>query len=385
MRAIVTGLCIGTVAVLSVAAARSQMQLTTAERVAEARWWPTKTAAVRADYVGAAVCARCHEAKAKSQSATAMARTASRAVDSEVLRSRRVLTFKGGPYSHEVRTTAETSAYAVSDGTRTVSEVLEWALGAGKVGQTFLFARGGAMHESRASYFGTIDGLGHTPGRVLDPRQNLEAASGRRLSASETRRCLGCHTSALWIRDGSVLDLIPGVGCEGCHGPGRAHADAMQAEREKEGLAAIVNPAAFNAVDSVDFCGACHATYWDVTLAGEKGIAALRSQPYRLQSSRCWGDGDRRITCVACHNPHEPLQRDARSYDRRCLSCHRGADAAAASHRPLPAGPTGVLPHAPACGAGRAGDCAACHMPKYRVPEMHFSFTDHLIRVVRPD
>ena len=38
-----------------------------------------------------------------------------------------------------------------------------------------------------------------------------------------------------------------------------------------------------------------------MTLAGEKGVKALQSQPFRLQSSRCWGEGDRRITCVACH------------------------------------------------------------------------------------
>ena len=28
-------------------------------------------------------------------------------------------------------------------------------------------------------------------------------------------------------------------------------------------------------------------------------------------------------------------------------------------------------------------NCVTCHMPKYEVPEMHFAFTDHLIRVVR--
>jgi hypothetical protein len=28
-------------------------------------------------------------------------------------------------------------------------------------------------------------------------------------------------------------------------------------------------------------------------------------------------------------------------------------------------------------------NCVSCHMPKYAVPEMHFRFTDHLIRVVR--
>jgi hypothetical protein len=127
-------------------------------------------------------------------------------------------------------------------------------------------------------------------------------------------------------------------------------------------------------VDSVDFCGACHATFWDVKLADERGIAALRSQPFRLQSSRCWshaGAGDARLTCVACHDPHQPLVREPSAYDAKCLSCH------------VTAGTTPTASHPErACKVGTE-NCSSCHMPKYQVPGMHFQFTDHLIRVVR--
>ena len=84
----------------------------------------------------------------------------------------------------------------------------------------------------------------------------------------------------------------------------------------------MATPRRLDPAASVDFCGACHSTWWDVTLAREKGIAVLRSQPFRLQSSRCWGEGDARLTCVACHDPHRPLVRDSRAYDGRCPSCH---------------------------------------------------------------
>ena len=94
--------------------------------------------------------------------------------------------------------------------------------------------------------------------------------------------------------------------------------------------------------------------------------------------------GDRRITCVACHNPHRPLERDSLVYDARCLTCHRDAAAPSASDRPLASSsPSAIPPHAPSCKAGMRERCASCHMPKYNVPEMHFSFTDHLIRIVR--
>ena len=126
----------------------------------------------------------------------------------------------------------------------------------------------------------------------------------------------------------------------------------------------------------MDFCGACHATFWDVKLAGEEGIAALRSQPNRLQSSKCWGAGDARITCVACHDPHVPLVREAAAYDSRCLSCH--VQAAASPRRAPPRRRT--IPAALA--RSRAESCMTCHMPKYEAPGMHHEFTDHRIRIV---
>jgi hypothetical protein len=354
--------------------AEKQGQLTTTERVAGALWWPTKPGVSTTQYVGSATCARCHQRIAESQARTAMARTAQRAGESETLRAHEVLSFTIGDHIHEIRTSNGASLYSVSDGKDRISNVLGWAFGAGKVGQTFLFERDAATYEARASYFDGKRALDVTPGRALDSPVDLEAAIGRRLPLGETRRCFACHTTTLTIRDGLVRDIVPGVTCEACHGPGRAHGDAIQEDRVNEGRAAILNPAMFNAIDSVDFCGACHGTYWDVTLAGEKGVKALRSQPFRLQSSRCWGEGDRRITCVACHSPHQPLEREPQSYDGRCLQCHRAVGGSAV---------TGA--HARSCSAGQRERCVACHMPKYRVAEMHASFTDHLIRVVRTD
>ena len=188
----------------------------------------------------------------------------------------------------------------------------------------------------------------------------------------EGRRCFACHTTAstaagMFDASGATL----GIGCEACHGPGREHVDAMKQRRFEEGRKRILNPARLKPGDSVDFCGACHAAFWDITLANESGLVALRSQPYRLASSRCWSGGDARITCTACHNPHRPLVQDPLAYDARCLSCHVTAGADPTHERP-----------GRACKVGGTG-CTACHMPKYEVPEMHHSFTDHLIRVVR--
>ena len=349
-------------------------QMATTERLQAPGFWPTKGSPARSEFLGSAACAVCHAARVTSQATTAMARTASAAAQSEVLRARPHLRLQMGPYAYEIKTDAGQSVYAVSDGTHTGRTPLGWAFGVGKVGQTFLFEREGRMHETHASYFEGPQALGLTPGRAgrFAPRTVAEAEA-RPLGEGEARRCFGCHTTAS-TTDGrfSPRDLVPGVTCEACHGPGRKHVEALEQGRVAEGRAQILHPGKFDPVDAVDFCGACHATWWDVKLAGEPGVAALRSQPHRLQSSACWKKKpDARLTCTACHDPHAPLVREPASYDARCLACHVSAGAPATPEKPGR--------HCPKATA----QCTTCHMPKYEVQEMHAAFTDHRIRQPR--
>ena len=359
-------------AALVQASAASWAQMATADRMGGPGFWPTKGTPSRSDYVGAAACAACHPSIAATQAETRMARTLRRAEDADLLRGPEPLRFAGAGYEYEMVRKGSEVLLSASDGSRSASARLSWAFGFGKIGQTYVFEKNGTFHEARVSYFDSLNRLDFTPARALAAAGDPDEALARPIAAAEARRCFGCHTTASTAQ--GTFDLAgatPGVRCEACHGPGRAHVEGMQQGRVAEGRASILSPKKLGPADSVDFCGACHATFWDVKLAAEKGIAALRSQPYRLQSSRCWGEGDRRITCVACHDPHRPLVRDAPSYDGRCLGCHAQADAKPSRERP-----------GRACPVARQ-DCVTCHMPKYDVPEMHFRFTDHLIQVVR--
>jgi hypothetical protein len=344
-------------------------QMATADRVQERGWWPTKPTASRQNFVGAKACAECHAAQSATQPTTAMARTAMKAQDSIVLREHNRLATTQGSYSYEIPTGAQGTIYQVSAGSERSTAPLAWAFGVGKVGQSFLFEREGVFHEARVSYYDAIGTLDITPGRRIDTPRDLDQAMARPVTTSEVRRCFGCHTTAP-ITEG-VLNTdaaTPGITCEACHGPGREHIDAVKQRHMSEARTAILNPAKLTPADSVDFCGACHATFWDVTLASEKGIAAMRSQPFRLSSSKCWDPADARIACVACHNPHRPLVRDAAAYDSRCLACHASSGSAPPKGR--------------ACKVSTT-NCASCHMPKYDVPDLHHSSTDHLIRIVR--
>jgi hypothetical protein len=347
-------------------------QMATAERLEEPGWWPTKGTAARDEYVGPDACGPCHASRAASQQLTAMARTARRAESSPILREVMPLSVRLGAYSFSIVSAGSQPTYTANDGIRSLSVPLGWAFGVGKVGQTYLFERDGGLHEARVSYYDGPRALDVTPTRALAAPASLEEAMARPVPPAEARRCFGCHTTAPTTRGRfDVAALMPGVTCEACHGPGRRHVAAMERSRTEAPSATIVNPQDLDPADSVDFCGACHATFWDVRLADERGLAALRSQPYRLQSSKCWGEGDARLTCVACHDPHRPLEHRAQAYDARCLSCHGPGAARIAPARAAKPCPV------------KSAECVTCHMPKYEVPEMHARFTDHLIRVVR--
>ncbi len=340
--------------------------MATEDRVQLPGWWPTKNTASRDEFVGADACAACHASKVRTQKQTPMAHAALRPADSEALRSREQLTFHLPPYTYQILRQPDGSLYSVTDGKETISLPLSWAFGLGESGQTYILERNGAFFESRVSYYPALDRLDLTPTTSRAPDSTLEDALGRSmLYAGETQRCFSCHTTASTTNHRfDPGHLIPGVTCEACHGPGAKHVAAMKAEKLKLGLRSILDPGQLNPVDQVDFCGACHRSYVDVVLSKTFGIANLRFQPYRLERSQCWIKSNNGITCLNCHNPHQPRVRDLATYDDRCLSCHQPG-------------------HSTKTCTVSANNCVSCHMPKYAMPGMHAMFTDHFIRVVR--
>jgi Cytochrome c554 and c-prime len=351
--------------------ATAASQMSTEDRLQKPGWWPTKGAAARSDYVGARVCAQCHASVFATQKTTSMAEAAVLPPSSSILNSHR-LNQRSDPYQYTITSRGELRTYSVSDGRHTISLPLSLAAGTGSTaGQSYLFELEGNYYEARLSYFRTLHEFDITPGHSRSTPPTLEQAAGRRLSAAETHKCFGCHTTASMTEyKFDPSQATPGVTCEACHGPGANHAGAMRAGIEGgEGL--IMNPRRLNPSESVDFCGACHRTWWDGSMSGITGPLTLRFAPYRLENSRCWGKGDARLSCVACHDPHVPLVRDETSYDTKCLACHVTGSAKTTGDHP-----------AAACRVSTK-NCVSCHMPKYEVPGTHSEFIDHWIRIVR--
>ena len=348
--------------------------MATDERIEAPGWWPTKGSVSRRDFVGTGECARCHAKRAASQITTPMAHASAPAASSDILHDHDRLTLQLTPYSYVISRDAGGIAYSVSDATNSISETLAWVFGLGNRGQTYIYQRNGFYYESRLSYYHSIQGLDLTTGHGAKTPANLEDALGRLIDPDTLRRCFGCHTTAATTTAGfDPSHLMPGVTCEACHGPGANHVKLMDEEKIEEGRLAIFNPKRLNPIALVDFCGACHRTWNDVYEMGAAGIANVRFQPYRLEKSRCWGDGDARLACIACHDPHQQLEHDAAAYDGKCLACH----AATLAKKTTPDHP------GKACPIGKT-NCVTCHMPSVTLPSMHAPFTDHRIRVVRP-
>jgi hypothetical protein len=361
--------------------AHNDLPGSTEDHVASARWWPTKATGARAAYAGAAACVRCHSDEAFSQTDTAMAKAAVRL--SRDIRGPEPArgSFESGPYSYQIVSAEDGLSLEVRSGAQSIASKLGWTIGAGNHGQTYLFEDGPALYEAQVSSFSSTHRLDLTPGHRPALHGSLEGARGNRLGPREAAQCLSCHTTA-WATDGKLdpANAVPGIHCEACHGPGLAHVQAA-ADKTAKVRSTIFNPAHLTPANSIDFCGSCHRTTMDVVLNDRpSGLSSVRFQPYRLQKSRCWiKTEDDRLTCVGCHDPHQPLVRETASYDQVCLSCHSPqAHAAQLVAGRSASGSPAVCPKATKA-------CTSCHMPSYKLPEMHSNFTDHFIRVVRSD
>jgi len=344
-------------------------QMTTEEHTAKPGWWPRKGDAPRSEYAGSASCAECHSTLVSSQQQHAMARSASFVKD--VPSTTGPLNFVQGSAHYWIGAENKNLTYRVQYDSQFFSAPLEWVFGSGHRGQTFLYRRAGEYWETRVTLFKGF-GLDITPGESRDLPFSFTGALGRWIPAKELPECFGCHTTAATTENKfNPTTAIPGISCEGCHGPGSAHVALAHAGiGTNPGM--VFNPARLDPASSLDFCGSCHRTWWDVSQLDNPGIKVVRFPAYRLEESRCWGNGDARLTCVACHNPHAPLLVEASQYDQKCISCHvQSANVKRSAERPGAACPV------------KTSNCTSCHMPKYELPETHSRFTDHRIRVVR--
>jgi predicted CXXCH cytochrome family protein len=224
-----------------------------------------------------------------------------------------------------------------------------------------------------------------------------------------TYQCMFCHNGYPQIAEGAdaagtapvFRGSVPsGIDCQRCHGPGRAHVQAMQTGKTPEGT--IVNPARLSRERQLELCMQCHLETTSFRLPSAitrytRGIFSYRpGEPladyvlhfdqapksgkddkfeiahaaYRLRQSACFQKSSS-LLCTTCHNPHDiPRgQEAARHYTAVCLRCHAEViQKLVASNRHT-----------------ASQDCTGCHMPKRRTDDVvHVVMTDHYIQRRKP-
>lgn len=240
------------------------------------------------------------------------------------------------------------------------AERFDFVIGSGRKGQTYLFWKGDQLFQLPVSYWIELGQWGNSPG-YPDGVANFN----RRVIP----RCLECHTT--YFRSlpppenrYNKTDLVLGISCEKCHGPGREHVERYSSNSKPTLERDVVDPAKLSRDRQIDLCAWCHAGqgqqlfpafsylpgepldgYIDLPRPDPNAPVDVHgSQVELLKRSRCFQSSS--MTCFTCHDVHAP-QHDLATFSERCLSCHKGESCGVFRQR----------------GRQIAGNCIDCHMP----------------------
>jgi hypothetical protein len=268
---------------------------------------------------------------------------------------------------------------------------IDLVMGSGKIGRTFLHWQGGRLYELPMTWYSELTGWVNSPGYrdgVADFARPI------------VPECVQCHATWISHQQGTLNsyhrdEMILGISCERCHGPGRSHLQAMTAGNDAS-APEMTRIADLPRDRQVEVCSQCHAgsphllkspfeyrpgeelskylRIDDADSAQEGGVHSANQQK-RLAKSQCYQKSSA-MTCTNCHDPHRPRLASAADYAARCVTCHKRDD----------------------CGEVRLGGndaehrCIECHMPVSEDKKMsmqlgdrlfHPPMRDHWIRVTK--
>lgn len=350
-----------------------------------------------AAYVGDAACAECHLDKADTYREHPMGRSfapiASLAAEPPPARnsfdkfgSHFVVETRGGEVLHkEQRLDARGQLLAEA-----VSEV-QYVLGSGQRGRSFLVNRNGFLFQSPISWYSQKQTWDVSPGLI----------ESNHAERAITPLCVFCHCNDAQPIEGMTnryrqpLFHAYAIGCERCHGPGSLHVHEHEnSEATVEPDDTIVNPGRLPPVLREAVCQQCHlqgeerilrrgrqpfdyrpglpvADYWSVFVKPGESVDDAKAVGHfeQMSQSRCYQASQGRLGCISCHDPHElpsALERVA-YYRDRCQFCHAERGCSLPQERRQSA---------------NANDCIACHMPRFDSSDIaHTAVSDH--RVIR--
>ena len=334
-------------------------------------------------------CAQCHAKIYRSYQATGMAQSSGQPGAGAFTErfDRAEFTSPAGAAQYRVSRQNAVISFDFSEGEIKGRRTLDYFVGSGAVGRSYLSSIDGFLFEAPVSYYSSNARWNLSPGYERTESVNLvrEIETG----------CLNCHATDIQAIPGTVNRyrprpfLEPGVGCGRCHGAGEEHISRMKTGKLKGG-SGIVNPAKLEHAQRDSICAQCHlpgavviarpdrdrgyqpgdrldastAVYvWE----GANGETTVNGHFEQLARSACWRGSAGKLWCGSCHDPHTVVtERDKPAFYRaRCQVCHD---------------PPSCLAPRPSR-ANAQDNCIGCHMtwtPARTV--QHAAFTDHSIQ-----
>ena len=253
-------------------------------------------------------------------------------------------------------------------GSERIARRFDMVVGSGSKGQTYITRFQKQLYQLPVSYFTAAKKWANSPLYPIYPVL---------FNRPITSRCLECHSTFASVSSSPNIEpeefdsqMIYGVDCEKCHGPGARHvAYQSQNPKEKKGKY-IVNPAELSKQQNLDLCALCHGGRLQKTkpsfgfVSGDKlsdyfvvdtlapnpdNIDVHGNQYGLLRSSKCF-KMSQAMTCTTCHSPHDNERGKTALFSGRCMTCHNS-------------GHNNSCKMSASIGISIAGNCIDCHMP----------------------
>ena len=324
------------------------------------------------EFAGSNKCVSCHTDIYNKHIQTAHYQTSAPATHSNIAGSfdndKNSITYPNGSVIKMEEKDGKFYQVAYMNGVEAKRQPMDIVIGSGKKGQSYASWNQVNLVQLPVTYFTQAQQWCNSPGYPNKIAFNRPITS----------RCLECHTTYA----GEIIEkpsskaegfkeseIIYGVTCEKCHGPGAKHVDYQAKNPADTTGRFILNPRSFTRDQSLDLCALCHggklektkpsfsytageklSAYfnWDTTAKVAGSIDVHGNQLGLLKSSSCFLQSAT-LTCNNCHSLHE--NNDLSTYSQKCMDCHSTEHGNFCTEKSVSL-------------EKKKNNCIDCHMPK---------------------
>ncbi len=352
---------------------------------------PLAVASSSAGYVGVDACRECHTERVDHFKETNHFRTCRFPQTEEMLEK-----FSAGPTRYQTRQPdcwfemavqgdrfVQTAVTRTAAGEQRRSEQIGLVYGAGTYDEVFHYWQGNGLFQMPVAYLNPTQEWGNSPG-YLDGDVKFTRETGP--------RCVECHNTYFEHIPGTPNqyrreNIVLGVTCERCHGPGEQHVRHHRSHPEDAEARYVVQPANLSRERQLDLCSQCHSSadkhrrpafsyrpgeplekYYRFAHGMFPEEEHTANQLHYLRQSKCF-QSDETMTCVNCHDPHQPEGvENSAAVENSCYGCHQPEHC-------------GARPSLPSAVRNR---CIDCHMPRHKPMNIWFSSaTDDFFPIIQ--